>query len=217
MANSFQNEQEAPELVTIAELAENLIYRLPGCADITVRKTIQEVYREFCRETKCLMADRVFEVIDGQTDYPVGSMFGGIVGEIREVSLDGMVLKLGRDYRAIEGMSPIVVLDRRYVEIPDNVPPTEEYLYSIPKAVRVCATEYPKMNSELAPSWFVEKHGDAVCSGVMARLCSMQGRPWTDIQTASDERIRYENYKSEARMFKEVPAGGQFIDTSMVL
>ena len=58
MANSFQGEAGQPELASVSELAENLVYRLPGCADIAVRKTIREVYREFCRETQCLTAER---------------------------------------------------------------------------------------------------------------------------------------------------------------
>lgn len=85
------------------------------------------------------------------------------------------------------------------------------------RRMRIRATEYPKMNSEIAPAWFIAKHGDAIVSGVLSRLCAMSGRPWANQQIAGDERIRYENAKSEARMFEEVPQGGRFIDTSMVL
>ena len=45
----------------------------------------------------------------------------------------------------------------------------------------------------------------------------MQKRPWSDPQQAADERMNYENAKSELRMSFEVPAGGRFIDTSEVL
>ena len=41
MANSFQQEQEPPEFETVAELAENLVYRLPGCTDLMIRKAVR--------------------------------------------------------------------------------------------------------------------------------------------------------------------------------
>lgn len=230
MANSFQNEQVIPELVTIAELAENLIYRLPGCSDIMVRKTIQEVYREFCRETKCLTAGRIYDLLAGTTEYPVGATCGGVVGEVREVFIDNRKLTQGRDYDAIDGICPLVRLAPRFVDFTEtdaeSTSPTiapspwgvaEEHVHSAVRKLLIIATEYPKMNSEQTPHWFIEKHGDAICSGVLARLMAMTGKAWSDAQQASDERMRYENFKSETRMYKETPAGGRFIDTSMVL
>lgn len=217
MANSFQEEQERPELVTVAELAENLVYRLPGCTDLMIRKAIQDVCREFCRETKCLTADRVLPLEDGETDYPVTPVYGGIVGEVREVSLCGRRLVGGRDFCLSTGSCVVVRLDRRFVQPEGNVPPAEEHIHGRERHLRVRATEYPKLGSERVPSWFVARHGEAVCSGVLARLCAMTGRAWTDPSVAADERLRYENAKSEARMFREVPPGGRFIDTSHIL
>ena len=51
MANSFQQEQDPPEFEKVSELAENLVYRLPGCTDLMIRKAIRSVFRDFCRET----------------------------------------------------------------------------------------------------------------------------------------------------------------------
>ena len=75
----------------------------------------------------------------------------------------------------------------------------------------------PSLESEHAPNGFVAAHGEAICSGVLARLCSMTGRPWSDPQVAALERVSYENAKSELRMRHETPPGGRFVDTSMVL
>lgn len=229
MANSFQNKQESPELVKIAELAENVIYRLPGCADVVVRKVIQEVYREFCRETKCLTEDRFLEIDDNRAEYPVSAMYHGVVGEVREVVIEHIRLMRDRDYRVVTGRETVVVLADRYVCFPHNECPegahparhrihvAEALMHRGMRRMRIRATEYPKMNSEIAPAWFIAKHGDAIVSGVLSRICAMSGRPWANQQIAGDERIRYENAKSEARMFEEVPQGGRFIDTSMVL
>jgi len=55
----------------------------------------------------------------------------------------------------------------------------------------------PAMSSEKAPRWLIERHGDAICSGVLARLYAMANRPWSDPQAAATESARYESFISE--------------------
>lgn len=218
MSNSFQQEQEAPELETLAELAENLVFRLRGCDDVMIRKTLQEVYREFCRETKCLAAERVIDIEPGRLDYPLAPAFGGEVTDVRAVAIGAQRLKPGIDY-STHGARPLVLhLSPRWAQtVPRPVPPAEAHIHERPARARVVQEEAPALNSENVPFGFTALHGEAVCSGVLARLCSMSGRAWSDPQVAALERVNYENAKSEERMRRETPPGGRFIDTSGVL
>lgn len=236
MANSFQQEQERPEIVMISELAENLVFRLRGCDDVMIRKTIQEVYREFCRETKCLTAERLIDIEPGRAEYPLFSMHGGIVTNVRAVAIGVQRLQSGFDF-STRGASPkVLVLAPRWVGSPTappppdgmvlpvatpgeapNIPLAEAHIHAAPRVARVLQEEVPSLNSEKAPRGFIEQYGEAICSGVMSRLCSMSGRSWSDPNTAALERINYENAKSEIRMRRETPPGGRFVDTSQVL
>ncbi|MGN0846437.1 MAG: hypothetical protein ACI4RA_03520 [Kiritimatiellia bacterium] len=242
MANAFQQEQERPEFEMISELAENLVLRLPRCEDVMIRKTIQDVFRDFCRETKCLTAERWIDLERGRADYPLFSVFGGLVTDVRAVSIGPRRLKPGWDY-STNGANPVmVVLSRRWVggfphpphrpppdgmvfpvptpgefEKPFCVPPAEAHIHLHPRRMRVLQEEMPSLNSEKVPRGFIERYGEAICSGVMFRLCSMVGRSWSDANVAVLERINYENAKSEERMRRETPPGGRFIDTSQVL
>ena len=217
MANSFQQEQEKPEFARISELAENIVLRLPGCDDVMIRKSIQEVYREFCRETKCLTAERPIEIEPGRIEYPLFPMFGGVVTDVRAVAIGVQRLRAGVDF-SIVGASPVVVaLAPQWVEELPRAPLAEAHIHAAPRIMRVVQEEVPALNSEETPPGFIEQHGEAICSGVMARLCSMLNRPWSDAQVAAIERTNYENAKSEERMRRETPPGGRFIDTSQVL
>ena len=40
--NSFHEERETPEYATIAELADNVVYRIPSCDNETVRRMLAE-------------------------------------------------------------------------------------------------------------------------------------------------------------------------------
>lgn len=202
----------------LSDLAENLVYRLPGCDGETLRKTIREVYREFCRETKCFTAEREIEMQPDVADYHIPGVFGAMVFEVRSVSIDTRHLRQGIDYVLRSGRCPIVSLHRRHVFVkPVNVPLAELDIADRPPVMRVVAVEIPLLDSEKMPRWFAQQYGDAICSGVLARLCSMQGKAWTDNALAADERARYENLKSEMRMHSETPAGGSFVDMSQVL
>lgn len=218
MANSFQEEQDPPEVETLASLAENLVYRLPGCDDLTVRKALRDVYREFCRETKCLTAERRVELEAGRRDYPLPPAFGGVVERVRSADVGGRPLAEGVDFEARGARPLVVVLSPRWVDFADEaVPAGEEAAHRAQRVLRVVQEEIPSIGSERAPRWLVELHGEAVCSGVMARLCSMTGRAWSDAAVAAMELARYENAKSEERMRRETPPGGRFLDMSRVL
>lgn len=216
MANSFQQDQERPELEKLSELAENLVYRLPGCDRLMIRKTIQEVYREFCRETKCLSSTFNYPMEDRVREYPLYPMYGGIVGEIRSVRIDGRLLTKDSQYTIINGNCPIVVVRHPWVKPPCR-PFYDHELLSRRPLMTVKAVEYPMLNAEESPVWFIERHGESICSGVLSRLMSQTGKAWSDAAQAGAELVRYENAKSEARMMFEMPADGNCIDMKNVL
>ncbi len=215
MANSFQNELESPDLASVSELAENIIYRLPGCSDLMVRKTIREVFREFCRETKCLTFECVIELEDGLKHYHAFPMFSGVVTEILSVRIDGRLLKRGFDYAVLDD-GCVRLSDANVWEAPSRNEPSAESYDKPPKMI-VKAVEIPRLESEKTPRWFIEKYGDAIVNGVLARLMSMTGRAWTDSAKATEARIIYENFKSEFRMRQEFSQSGKCIDTSDTL
>lgn len=236
MANSFQQEQERPELEMISELAENIVLRLPGCDDVMIRKTIQEVYREFCRETKCLTAERIIELVPGRLDYPLVPMIGEVVADVRAVAIGTQRLNHGFDY-SMHSLGRLTLhLSPRWIPpsppmLPDgmivpasvpgetspSIPLAERHIHLAPVFARIVQEEIPALNSEKVPRGMIELHGDAICSGVLARLFAMTGRAWSDPQQAAMERANYEGAKSELRMRRETPPGGRFIDTSQVL
>lgn len=190
MANTFDSEVETPDLETLAGLAENLVYRLPGCSDLMVRKAIQAVYRDFCRRSCCLRVRRQFRQEPDRCEYPACSVYGGMVDQIVEVSIGRRVLRDGHDY-CVRG--PVVVLNRK-LNVRNDVPEESR------PVITITHVEIPDIGQESAPKWFIMKYGDAICSGAISRLMSMTGRPWSDLSQAQQEMIAYENFVNEARV-----------------
>lgn len=190
MSTTFENEYETPEMETLAGLAENLVYRLPGCMDVMVRKTLQETYRDFCRRSCCLRVRRQFKVSPDDHTLPLVPVVGGMVDSVADISCNRRALVKGRDYEVLHGLVSL----RRHVVPKEG---TEERFYPI---VSFNQVEIPAIGQETAPKWFLAKYGDSICSGVLSRLMSMSGKAWSDPSQAQSETIRYENAVCEARI-----------------
>lgn len=235
MANTFQNEVEAPELETLANLAENLVYRLPGCDDTVVRKTLQEVAREFVSDTQCLTSRQRLEVDEGGMCFPA-PRFGGKVAEVRAVWKFSRLLRRGIDWNwpvgsglrlaqhiiqhGVEaahatGVEPVDA--RRYTPARNVMGETPASASPMPSPFTALVVERLPLFFESLPRALLGEHGDAICAGALARLLSMTGRPWSDMVQAAQERTNYENAKSALRMKREMPADGRAIDMSEVL
>ena len=187
MENSFQDEHGTPEYDTLAAFAGEIVYRLPECDDLTVRKTLQSVYRDFCRKTCALRTDRCIALEHGVRAYPLPAMTADcavdcIVGAVFENGMEAG----GGGYRA-DGCGAVVFA-------PWLLPGEGET-----RRVMVTCVEVPRVGSERVPRWFLDRHCDALASGALARLLAMSGRTWSDPSMAFDEARRYEYALTEAR------------------
>ena len=185
MANSFETEWETLEYETLSSLAENLVFRLPGCTDVMIRKTIASVYRDFCKRTCCFTTRQKITLENGVREYPLYAIISDcIVDCVVGVKVHDVPLDKEMYFFRSEAM---FVSDR---ELPDEGCAAE---------MEVECVEIPKVGCEHAPSAFIQRYGDAIESGVMAKLCMMSGRAWSDANVAAQEIRAYENALTSAR------------------
>lgn len=187
MENSFQDEHVTPEYDTLAAFAGEIVYRLPECDDLTVRKTLQSVYRDFCRKACALRTSRCIALEHGVRAYPLPARTADCVVDciVEAVFENGM--EVGRDGYRADGCGAVVFEPRL-------LPGEGET-----RRVMLTCVEIPKAGSERVPRWFLDRHGDALASGALARLFAMSGRRWSDPSMALDEARKYEYALTEAR------------------
>ncbi|MCL2104823.1 MAG: hypothetical protein FWH21_07190 [Kiritimatiellaeota bacterium] len=180
------------QVVNLGSLAENMVLYLPGCADVMIRKSLQEVFAEFCHKTGALRMDAAVNLRRGVTRYPLHAPFNCIVESVSEVRHGSRELRAGRGYGLHDGCPPYISLPGAWV---DGVLDVER---SPQPAVHCSCALKPRMNSEECPDWFLQKYGYAIRAGAMARLKEMGGRPWSDPAQAAREMITYANAMNEA-------------------
>lgn len=184
MSNSFEKEIETPEIDTVANLAEDMVYRLPGCTDIMIRKELQRAYYDFARLSCAITTKQVIHLHDGQVIYSICPQVPRMqICTVRAVYIDGRKLTKGEyatHYDAITISSFALVEGHRHLV--------------------VVLQEVPHFGDEEAPRWFIDKYRQAIVAGALVRLFGMTGKPWTDAAQAQSEMITWENYLTEARV-----------------
>lgn len=182
MSNAFETEWDTPEYDTLASLAGDLVFRLPGCTDVMVRKTLASVYRDFCKRTCVLQTKRKITLEYGENSYKVSPILRDcIIDCITEGKLDGHPIRLMFN-------GDIIFMD-------DMLLPNEGET----RELEVTAIEVPCIGSESVPRSILQHYGDALVSGVLYKLFSMTNRAWSDPNQAMLEAKLYENALTECR------------------
>ena len=189
--NSFQEERETPEYATIAELADNVVYRIPSCDNETVRRMLRDSYSEFCRLANALVTEQTIPLEVGETDYPVVNMTPDCRVEcVRAVFLNRHKLREGMDYRVGAGVPPMLAVNA--IHLPARAADERELVVS--------CLEMPNHGSEKAPRWFIRKYGEAIVAGALVKLFSMGNCSWADQTQARLELGKWEGYVASARL-----------------
>lgn len=222
---------EDVEIASVADLAEQMVFRLNGCTPTLIRKMLQIAFADFARVSCCFTTEYEFETAKDELVYPVSTTLPKMfVDSIGAVWLDGRRLECPRQYRTSPmGGIPTIIFNERTLSdfcneselVRNPVLAGRDYA---PQIIRVRITELPKMGSEAAPQWFLDKYGEAVVAGALVRLYGMSNKPWTDAAQAQTELIRYENFTTQARIASASEDGSQCgnchidaLDTSVLL
>ena len=222
----FTTEWETPEFDSVPSLSEEMVYLLPGCDAVLIRKALQSAYRDFCKRGAALRTWRkiVLPHDDEGMLRAVGSGFAvvpvlsGEIDCVTQVVCDCMGVR--RDIRgwSFVGHPPGLVfphpsrhdffigrMDGNLVQHRPNVGTLPPEVRSgrlpppMPALLWVEAVEIPHIGEERAPREFLQRYGDALVDGALARLFSMTGRAWTDAEQARQRGVAYTNALSEAR------------------
>lgn len=214
----YNQEVEDIEIESVADLAEQMVYRLSGCDPTMIRKQLQAAYADFARVTKCFMTTRMIETEEDCLDYPVVATLPYMyVDAISSVWIDNYRLLTPLQYRVslAHGVPTVHLVNaaesnKKYsLTRPDgsvNPQVTRAQVEQVggnlfePKMLRIRLVEMPRVGSEFAPRWFFDKYGEGVIAGAFVRLFSMTGKAWSDAAQAQSELLRYENFTTNARL-----------------
>lgn len=219
----------------LGSLAEDVIYRAPGCSDLMVRKILQATWRDFAERACVVKHDFAAALVANQKEYELD------IGTDATHGADWAA----RDYfiKSIEcawiktQLSNGRVLTKRLFEAQDimldTVSTTQKVSLTVAPSVddvaggevdgslTVAAATLmvrfillPKRGSENIPEAILDRYGTAIIHGTLAALYAMQNQPWSDSQQAQIEAGLYDKAvedASEMTVFGDQIGNGRYV------
>lgn len=187
---------------SLADLAPEMVWRLPGCADLAVRKALQWAWSEFCVRTGAFRV-RVRAEPRGEGPVrllplapPVAAHHVRVVHALARVDTPPPrpVPESGHrpGWRARPG---------GLVEIPAFLAPDGS------RFAALCELA-PDPGAESVPLPLLRLHAEALVSGALWMLMSQSARPWSDPASAAAEGVRWRNALSRAARHAVAADGG---------
>lgn len=205
----YETEWEKPEFLQVPDLAENMEYLLPGIDPVTVRKTLQWAYRDFCSRSAALKTWRKVKIETGCVMYPVCPLIMSEIDSVTAVWRGGTPVPKAR-WRALGTIPPTVQLIEPFAAVVVNSADEPEYLW-------IEAVEVPAIGEESAPESFLRRYGQAIVDGALARLMLPQGRAWSNPEEGRMRAADYERAVCEARVRSIIGAGNAASQTPSAL
>lgn len=158
------------------------------CPAVVVLDAVQMVAVDFFRRTEAWRATFAETLFRGDRLVELAPEREASVCRLLELTLDGLPLVDGEDFRAEQAGAGLCVAFRNPADSD--------------RAVRARCVLAPRRLSERAPEVFLEEYGDTLLFGVLAKIKSMSGRHvgWSDPQAAQMNLSLYEQGVAQARI-----------------
>lgn len=184
----------------LADLLDDMVYLLPSCPDLVMRKQLMKVWRLFAEKSGCWKEDVAIPLEAGRVMYPVVSAKGG---EVRSVDSAWTVSRLGR--RKAAPYVKAVRTEGGWAVAVHGVPPIG--FDGEPPTLFLRVTLIPQRNSEAVPQSILDRHGADLAAGAVAYLAMQEGRPWANAVIAAQNLAEWQNALHDAAIRAIAPNG----------
>lgn len=188
----------------LADVLDDIVYLLPGCPDVTIRKELAHTWRRFAESTSCWKEVLPVALSAGERFYPVQSAQGGVVKTVDAAffakrETDGHIVRRPTwRVRAIPGPDG-------WVAEMDHAP--DEYAVAQWPFMELRLTLLPVRNSEDVPPYILDRYGAELAAGVVATLAAQEGRNWFNAAIAAQKGIEWRNALNSAALRAIAPNG----------
>lgn len=192
---------------SLRDLLDDVVYRLPGCSDLMVRKTLAAVWHDFAVRTEAMRFSVHIDIAEGERRYFIPVPAAASLIRVRWAAFSPKDARWTspvplRHYSVSGGANPFIELAR----------PVGRDLVALYSDIFCEASFAPLRNTEDVPQGLLDKYGAAIADGAVYRLCTMSDKPWTNAGIAQQCLVSYENAVNEAALESVERADGE-IDT----
>ena len=178
-----------------------------GAPDFLIERMVRDICIDFCQRTDVYLAEPedIF-IVDGVSEYDVSIPSGTELNHILDVYDNRTLLKPIAYSKLLQVLGNESVKGRpKYYSMRDNntffVGPVPNTNYTF----RALFSLKPNSTSTSIPNTVGRENRPTIVKGVLARMQSMNGQPWTSLNMA---QINYQGYEKEVgRIHRESKYG----------
>lgn len=194
MITAAQDRAQPMPLRKLFELAEDMIYRLPGASDLAVRKELQRAARQFAQDTGAMVGHVwLGDIHKGEYRHPLEAPVSAQIASVKEVTFRGR--RVHPHHYKVE--------QRHQMEIRFHdgwLDSTVEWSGGDSINLKVLVSMVPDLGAEDYPSEFLDRWGDAIVAAAMWRMAGTPGMSWSNPGLAQAEFDRYRSLCADAAM-----------------
>lgn len=179
------------ELDQLGKLADLMIYRLPGCSDLMVRKELQRVSREFTRATGGFREILTITPEENTYTYDLLPSFDATIEMVSTVTMFDVVVA-DNLYDVTDGDPVRITFREDWFDNAYDAADTADMTGS------VVVMLVPEIGCESFPDHFLKRNGEAIVAGALMNLARIPNMPWTNPSMAASEGIIYQNFLNDA-------------------
>jgi hypothetical protein len=179
------------ELDQLGKLADLMIYRLPGCSDLMVRKELQRVSREFTRATGGFREILTITPEENTYTYDLLPSFDATIEMVSTVTMFDVVVA-DNLYDVTDGDPVRITFHEDWFDNAYAAADTADMTGS------VVVMLVPEIGCESFPDHFLKRNGEAIVAGALMNLARIPNMPWTNPSMAVSEGIIYQNFLNDA-------------------
>lgn len=174
---------------SLTDLVDDIVYLLPNCSDLIIRKELTQCWRIFADRTDAYFTVEKVPLVKGTNKYSIP-----IPGDYTIKSVFGVYLT--NDNQDVQGRAFKASIADSILNV-TLTPGVQDNILHYYDKLAVEITLLPKRNCESIPIWILDKYGPAIVSGVIYRLASQKGKPWENAVLATQHMIDWENALNE--------------------
>lgn len=200
--NPLDEDAVALEPRSLGDLAGEVVYLLPGCAPLMIRKELQNAWADFAARSGAFRFPMRRRLEKGVREYRFSPPADAAVREVRNLRFgfmdgEGGTVRLRPRFWMRHAVSwrcaGAEAVVRLAVAVDDAFLESDNFI-SLELECR------PRVGSEDIPFFVYDRWGRAIVAGALQRLCSMPNRPWSDAAVAARSQVEYENALNEASL-----------------
>lgn len=177
------------ELTSLESLVEEAVPDLPGCNPLVLRKKLQHIARQFCKDTGALSA--IIGPFDFEASTATYSLEAPVLAKITAIHRvwEGDVELHKSSYKYVASLDGDVLITFSWTPCQDK---TDAWTADVMMV--------PEMGCEEFPIAFLSDWGDAILAGAVSELCAEQNRKYSNPTKANIKAQEYYRAKQDAQI-----------------